>query len=73
MIMMMLTKMMMIVLFHLVAAGDNSTDNTGPFQDALNAAQQAGGGDVYAPPGLYLFLGSISIPSAVTLQVRMHL
>ena len=50
------------------ASGDNSTDNTGPFQAAIDAAQAAGGGVVYAPPGLYLFLGSVQVPPGVSLQ-----
>lgn len=50
------------------AKGDNATDNTGPFNDALNAAASAGGGVVVAPAGLYVFQGVVNIPSAVTLK-----
>ena len=50
------------------AKGDNATDNTGPFSDALAAAEKAGGGVVFAPPGIYRFRGSLSVGQGVTLQ-----
>ena len=50
------------------AVGDSKTDDTTAFQRALNAAHFAGGGTVYAPPGRYLFNGSLSIPGGVTLR-----
>jgi hypothetical protein len=50
------------------AASDAVTDDTGAFQRALDAASRAGGGTVYAPPGRYLFRGSINIPDGVTLR-----
>ncbi len=50
------------------ATPDAKTDCTAAFQRALDAAAQAGGGVVYAPRGNYLFLGQITVPSAVTLK-----
>src|SRR5580704_3341201 len=50
------------------AAGDAAADDTGAFQRALDAASHAGGGAVYAPPGHYLFRGTLIIPDGVTLR-----
>jgi hypothetical protein len=51
------------------AVGDNKTDCTKGFQAALDFAKSnRKGGVVYAPPGLYVFLGSINVPQGVTLQ-----
>lgn len=50
------------------AAGNAATDDTAAFQRALDAASHAGGGSVYAPPGRYLFRGTINIPDGVTLR-----
>jgi hypothetical protein len=50
------------------ARGDGATDDTASFQKALDAAHRAGGGTVYAPPGQYLFRGTLSIPQGVTLR-----
>jgi len=50
------------------AKGDADTDDTGAFQRALDTASRAGGGPVYAPPGRYLFRGSLNIPDGVTLR-----
>jgi hypothetical protein len=50
------------------AAGDATTDDTGAFQRALDAASHAGGGTVYAAPGRYLFRGAINVPDGVTLR-----
>jgi hypothetical protein len=50
------------------AVGDSRSDDTAAFQRALNAAHDAGGGTVYAPPGRYLFNGSLSVPGGVTLR-----
>lgn len=50
------------------AAGDAATDDTAAFQRALDAVSRAGGGSVYAPPGRYLFRGTISIPDGVTVR-----
>jgi len=49
------------------AAGDGQTDDTAAFQKALDAAEKAGGGIVYAPRGNYFFAGSLNVPNAVTL------
>ena len=50
------------------AAGDNLTDNTPSFARALAAAEVAGGGVVFAPPGLFRFAGNLSIPPGVSLS-----
>ena len=47
------------------AKGDATTDNTDAFTKALNAAKN--GGYVYVPTGRYLFKGTLTIPSGVTL------
>jgi pectate lyase-like protein len=49
------------------AAGDGKTDDTAAFQKALDAANKAGGGTVYAPRGNYFFAGHLNVPDAVTL------
>eukprot|EP00052_Salpingoeca_macrocollata_P018050 m.147901 g.147901 ORF g.147901 m.147901 type:complete len:467 (-) comp20583_c0_seq5:166-1566(-) len=49
------------------AKGDAKTDNTNAFQQALNAANSSGGGEVYVPAGQYLFTGSITLEYGVTL------
>lgn len=49
------------------ARGDGSADNTRPFQKALDAAGRTGGGEVYAPPGQYVFRGSLNVPPATSL------
>lgn len=49
------------------AAGDGQTDDTAAFQKALDVAEKAGGGIVYAPRGNYFFAGSLNVPNAVTL------
>ncbi len=50
------------------AKGDGKTDDTAAFQKALDAAGKAGGGTVYAPPGVYYFAGHLNVPPAVTLR-----
>lgn len=50
------------------AKSDNATDNTGPFQDALDACSSGGGGEVFVGSGLFRFTGSISIPPGCTLS-----
>lgn len=50
------------------AIGDAATDDTAAFQRALDAVSHAGGGSAYAPPGRYLFRGTINIPDGVTLR-----
>ena len=44
------------------ARGDGSTDDTAAFQRALDSVYKAGGGTVYAPPGRYLFRGTLDVP-----------
>ena len=50
------------------AAGDAVSDDTAAFQRALDAVSRARGGTVYAPPGRYLFRGTINVPAGVTLR-----
>lgn len=50
------------------AKADNMTDNTGPFQSALDACSQAHGGEVFVGSGSFRFKGSISIPPGCTLS-----
>jgi hypothetical protein len=50
------------------AVGDAVADDTVAFQRALDAAHQAGGGTVYAPPGRYLFRETLMVPDGVTLR-----
>ena len=50
------------------AHGDGATDDTAAFQKALDAANQAGGGVVYAPRGNYFFAGHLNVPRGVTLK-----
>ena len=49
------------------AKGDGTTDETAAFQAALDATGKAGGGEVYAPPGRYLFKGSLKVPVSTAL------
>lgn len=44
------------------------TDNTAPFNAALQSANVQGLSSVSVPPGIYLFSGPISIPDNVTLK-----
>jgi hypothetical protein len=50
------------------ARGDGSTDDTAAFQCAFDAVHKAGGGTVYAPPGRYLFRGTLDVPEGVSLR-----
>ncbi len=50
------------------AVADETTDNTAAFQQALDAAGEAGGGVVEVPAGRYRINGTLSIPRGVTLQ-----
>ena len=50
------------------AKPDNSTDNTGAFQAALDACGAAHGGEVFVGSGTFRFKGSISIPPGCTLS-----
>src|SRR5438874_5820492 len=50
------------------AAGDGKAKDTAAFQRALDACGAAGGGEVVVPAGRYV-VGSLKIPSGVTLRV----
>ena len=50
------------------AVGDAVADDTAAFQRALDAVHNARGGVVYAPPGRYLFRGTLTVPDGVTLR-----
>src|SRR5260370_28294468 len=50
------------------ARGDGSMDDTAAFQRALDSAYKAAGGTVYAPPGRYLFRGTLDVPEGVSLR-----
>jgi len=50
------------------AKADGHTDDTSAFQQALDAAGQAGGGKVYAPRGNYFFAGHLNVPKGVALN-----
>lgn len=50
------------------AVANDSVDATGAFQAALNAAETAGGGVVFAPAGTYQFYGHLNVPVNVTLR-----
>lgn len=50
------------------AHGDSVTDDTGSIQSTVNAAEAAGGGIVFVPPGNYLISSTISISSGVTVR-----
>lgn len=50
------------------AKGDERTDNTTAFQNALNDVSAAGGGTVYVPAGKYKITGTLSVPSGVELR-----
>ena len=49
------------------AVGDGLADDTGAFQRALDKAGKKGDA-VYAPPGKYLFRGTLNVPVSVTLE-----
>lgn len=61
-----LSEVINVMNFGTVA--DAATDNTAAFQRALDAAGKTGGGTVYAPPGSYLFRGTLNVPEGVTLR-----
>ena len=50
------------------AVGDGATDNTGPFQSAIDAVAHGGGGTVVIPRGYFLFTGSLRVPQGVVLE-----
>lgn len=49
------------------AQGDDSADDFGPIQVAIDAAQAAGGGVVYLPPGTYQISSTLSLYEGVSL------
>jgi len=49
------------------AVGDGKHDDTKSFQRALDTAGRARGGIVYAPCGVYLIEGHLTVPTGVTL------
>jgi hypothetical protein len=50
------------------AVGDGSADDTPALRAALAAAEGAGGGIVYLPPGYYRTTGQLAIPTGVELR-----
>jgi len=48
------------------------TDNSEAFQEALDAAREAGGGVVWAPTGEYVFTEPITVPQEVILRGVYH-
>ncbi|MBN8217252.1 MAG: hypothetical protein J0L75_11470 [Spirochaetes bacterium] len=50
------------------AKGDGVSDDTAPFQAALDAMAKRGGGTVFAPAGRYAIRGSLTLPTSVTLR-----
>jgi polygalacturonase len=53
---------------HYGAVGDNATDNTNAIQKAINAAVNAGGGEVVVPAGVYL-CGPLRFASNLNLHI----
>lgn len=51
------------------AAGNGTTDDTGPVRVAMNAAFNAGGGTIYFPSGQYLITDTLSFTSQKTIEV----
>ena len=47
---------------------NDATDNTAPFQKALDMAGANGGGTVYVPGGSYRFSANLQVPSGVELR-----
>ncbi|BBI31712.1 glycoside hydrolase family 55 protein [Cohnella abietis] len=50
------------------AAADGKTDDTGALQRALIAAGKNGGGVVFVPAGRYKIMGTLLVPTGVTLR-----
>jgi len=46
------------------AVGDDSNNDTTPIQNAITAAQAAGGGIVYFPPGTYKINGTLAVSNS---------
>jgi len=53
---------------HYGAAGDDTTDDTGAIQAAIDAVSAAGGGTVFLPPGTYKTTATLGIKSGVTIK-----
>ena len=53
------------------ALGDGSTDDTSSIQDAIDAAEAAGGGVVYFPAGVYVVNGALQDTSRSNSQLVM--
>jgi len=51
------------------AVGDGKAMNTGAIQAAVDACEQAGGGTVVVPAGVWL-TGSVQLKSHITLQLE---
>lgn len=49
------------------AVADDSTDDSGAIQDAIDAAEDGGGGLVYLNPGIYKTLSTLTVPAGVSL------
>lgn len=49
------------------AGGFGTADDTTPIQNAINAAQAAGGGTVVFPPGAYRITSKLTVPALVNL------
>lgn len=55
------------------AIGDGITDDAAALQEAVDAAEAAGGGIVFIPPGRYLIGDTIEVPSRVVIRgAGMH-
>jgi Pectate lyase superfamily protein len=54
------------------ARGDGSSDDSAAFQRALDSVYRAGGGTVYAPPGRYVFRGTLDVPEQDPRRFAMH-
>ena len=50
------------------AKGDGKTDDTQPFQQAMDDASSIGGGIVVVPTGNYLIASHLTVPNEVTLE-----
>lgn len=50
------------------AAGDGVSDDTAAFKKAIEAANEAGGGTVFAPRGFYCLTEPLELPALVTLS-----
>jgi len=62
------TPSMTFNVFDFGARGDGVADDTAAFQAALDATNRQSGGIVLAPPGHFLFKGTVVVPRSTTLQ-----